>query len=192
MGWSKSSFRFVYKMLWENPNELFDQPIKWTECQVIEYQVRENPKWMKRNQETSETRKVEEGRTQKSGLLGWAFRPLRPWSGRARLTWGQGRSWACEPSLNFMSTRPSQHQWSQAGALIQDFPCLSNPQNHRDSLRSLITAQIPGSPQRPTQTESLGKGLELHILQVPQATAVTQHAWGRPHSWGWPRKRSQK
>ena len=28
MGWSKSSFRFVYKMLWENPNELFDQPIK--------------------------------------------------------------------------------------------------------------------------------------------------------------------
>ena len=26
MGWPKSSFRFIYKMLWENPNELFDQP----------------------------------------------------------------------------------------------------------------------------------------------------------------------
>ena len=70
MGWPKSSFRFIYKMLWENPNELFDQPIKQTECQVIEYQVRENSKRMKRNQETSETRKMEEERTQKSGPLG--------------------------------------------------------------------------------------------------------------------------
>lgn len=149
MGGPKSPFSFVYKMLSENPNKLFDQPIKPTECQVIEYQVRENSKWVKRNQETSGTRKVEEGRTQKSGPLGWVFSPLRPWWGRARLTWSQGRSWAREPSLNFMSTRPSQHQWSRAGALIQDFPCLSNPQNHRDSLRRLITAQIPGSPQRP-------------------------------------------
>ena len=33
----------------------------------------------------------------------------------------------------------------------------------------------PGGLQRPTQTQSLGKGLELHIFQVPQLATVTQH-----------------
>ena len=89
----------------------------------------------------------------------------------------QGAKERAEPmSHPLTSCQPARAGTSGHGqVLIRDIQCLSDPQNHRGSRRSLITAQVPGSPQRPTQSES------LHVSQVPQVTAVT-HTSGEGHT----------